>query len=153
MELRSDNIKTNTIETFKTRMRARVLITPIGIGRFLSDHAQQSLSSIEGNSQGRELHLDQMDMCHWRLKFITLFWSGKTQKDTLLWSYHFFLCCVVLCCVVLCCVVLCCVVLCCVVLCCVVLCCVVLCCVVLCCVVLCCVDILALIFGCHLAEL
>ena len=27
-----------------------------------------------------ELNLDQTGMCHWRLKFITLFWSGQTQK-------------------------------------------------------------------------
>ena len=29
---------------------------------------------------GGELNLDQTGMCHRRLKFITLFWSGKTQK-------------------------------------------------------------------------
>ena len=29
---------------------------------------------------GGEHNLDQTGMCHRRLKFITLFWSGKTQK-------------------------------------------------------------------------
>ena len=30
--------------------------------------------------RGGELNLDQTGMCHRRLKFITLFWSGKTPK-------------------------------------------------------------------------
>ena len=30
--------------------------------------------------EGGGLNLDQTGMCHQRLKFITLFWSGKTQK-------------------------------------------------------------------------
>ena len=30
--------------------------------------------------EGGGLNLDQTGMCHWCLKFITLFWSGKTQK-------------------------------------------------------------------------
>ena len=47
------------------------------------------------------------------------------HKETSLYVWYAWMCCVVLCCVVLCCVALCCVVLCCVVLCCVVLCCVV----------------------------
>ena len=35
---------------------------------------------ITWNPGGGELNLDQTVMCHRRLKFITLFWSGKTQK-------------------------------------------------------------------------
>ena len=31
-------------------------------------------------SRGGELNFDQTGMCHRRPKFITLFWSGKTQK-------------------------------------------------------------------------
>ena len=35
----------------------------------------------EGGGEGGEgFNLDQTGMCHRHLKFITLFWSGKTQK-------------------------------------------------------------------------
>ena len=33
-----------------------------------------------GGGGGGELNLDHTGMCHRRLKFLTLFWSGKTQK-------------------------------------------------------------------------
>ena len=36
-------------------------------------------SKVEPKPQGR-LNLDQTGMCHRRLKFTTLFWSGKSQK-------------------------------------------------------------------------
>ena len=35
--------------------------------------------TLDENSRG-EISLYQTGMCHRRLKFITLFWSGKTQK-------------------------------------------------------------------------
>ena len=66
-----------------------------------------------GNYPGGGLNLDQTDMCHRRLKFITLFWSGKTQKGypalelPLLPQIH----CIVLYCIVLYCIVLYCIVL------------------------------------------
>ena len=84
-------------------------------------------------ARGGGLNLDQTGMCHWRLKFITLFWSGKPKKDTLLWSYRSFL--VVLYCIVLYCIVLYCIVLYCIVLYCIVLYCIVLYCIVLHCIV------------------
>ena len=37
-------------------------------------------NAVKPPGGGGELNLDQMGMCHRRLKFITLFWSGKTQK-------------------------------------------------------------------------
>ena len=94
------------------------------------------------------LNLDQMGMCHGCLKFITLFWIGKTQKDTLLWSYRSFLKSIVLYCIVLYCIVLYCIVLYCIVLYCIVLCCVVLCCVVLCCIVLYCIVLYCIVLYC-----
>ena len=85
---------------------------------------------------GGGLNLDQMGMCHQRLKFITLFWSGKTQKGhpVLEWEnpkripcsgvttpslnllYCIVLYCIVLYCIVLYCIVLYCIVLYCIVL-------------------------------------
>ena len=49
---------------------------------------------------GGELNLHQMGMCHWRLKFITLFWSGKTQKGYPVLELPLY--CIVLYCIVLC---------------------------------------------------
>ena len=58
---------------------------------------------------GRELDLDQTGMCHQRLKFITLFWSGKTQKGYPVLELPLY--CIVLYCIVLYCIVLYCIVL------------------------------------------
>ena len=63
---------------------------------------------------GGELNLDQTGMCHRRLKFITLFWSGKTQKGYPVLELPLFfivLYCIVLYCIVLYCIVLYCIVL------------------------------------------
>ena len=60
------------------------------------------------------VNFDQTGMCHWRLKFITLFWSGKTQKGYPALELPLFvnlLDCVVLYCIVLYCIVLYCIVL------------------------------------------
>ena len=86
---------------------------------------------------GGELNLDQTGMCHRRLKFITLFWSGKTQKGyPALELPLFVLYCIVLYCIVLYCIVLYCIVLYCIVLYCIVLYCIVLYCIVSYCIVL-----------------
>ena len=51
---------------------------------------------------GEELNLDQTGMCHQRLKFITLFGSGKTQKGYPALELPLFLIyCIVLYCIVL----------------------------------------------------
>ena len=42
----------------------------------------QTTSDKRLPTQG-ELNLDQTGLCHWRLKFITLFCSGKTQNEYL----------------------------------------------------------------------
>ena len=79
-----------------------------------------------------ELNLDQTGMCHRRLKFNTLFWSGKTQKGYPALELPLFLIyCIVLYCIVLYCIVLYCIVLYCIVLYCIVLYCIVLYCIVL----------------------
>ena len=69
--------------------------------------------------QGGGLNLDQMGMCHWHLKFITLFWSGKTQKGYPVLEFPLY--CIVLYCIVLYFIALCCIVLHCIVLYCIVL--------------------------------
>ena len=94
------------------------------------------IERILSSCPGGELNLDQTGMCHRCLKFITLFWSGKLQKDTLLWSYHFFFKSIVLYCIVLYCIVLYCIVLYCIVLYCIVLYCIVLYRIILSCIVL-----------------
>ena len=43
-------------------------------------HWQWKLRNLYYVDPGGGLNLDQTGMCHRRLKFITLFWSGKTQK-------------------------------------------------------------------------
>ena len=63
---------------------------------------------------GGGLNLHQTGMCHQRLKFITLFWSGKTQKVYPVLELPLY--CIVLYCIVLYCVVLYCIVLYCIVL-------------------------------------
>ena len=67
---------------------------------------------------GGGLNLDQTGMCHRRLKFITLFWSGKTRKryPALELPLFFNLLYIVLYCIVLYCIVLYCIVLYCIVL-------------------------------------
>ena len=81
-------------------------------------------------------------MCHWRHKFITLFWSGKTQKryPALELPVLPLMYCIVLYCIVLYCIVLYCIVLYCIVLYCIVLYCIVLYCIVLYCIVLYCIG-------------
>ena len=88
---------------------------------------------------GGKLNLDQTGVCHWRLNFITLFWSGKTQNGYPVLELPLFfnlLYCIVLYCIVLYCIVLYCIVLYCIVLYCIVLYCIVLYCIVLYCIVL-----------------
>ena len=68
-------------------------------------------TSQSTHPQGGELNLDQTGMCYRCLKFITLFWSGKTQKGYLFWSYRSFLKSIVLYCIILYCIVLYCIVL------------------------------------------
>ena len=46
----------------------------------LGAHPRRPHSRIATGGWGGELILDQTGMCHQHLKFITLFWSGKTQK-------------------------------------------------------------------------
>ena len=89
--------------------------------------------ALTANSRGGgELNLDQTGMCHRRLKFITLFWSGKTQKGYPALELPLFLIyCIVLYCIVLYCIVLYCILLYYIVLYCIVLCCIVLYCIVL----------------------
>ena len=75
---------------------------------------------------GGGLNLDQTGICHRRLKFTTLFWSGKSQKvypvlESLNQLYCIVLYCIVLYCIVLYCIVLYCIVLYCIVLYCIVL--------------------------------
>ena len=87
---------------------------------------QMVISHLGG---GGELNLDQTGMCHQCLKFITLFWSGKTQKGYpvlelplycivfyCILLYFIVLYCIVLYCIVLYCIVLYCIVLYCIVL-------------------------------------
>ena len=84
---------------------------------------------------GGELNLDQTGMCHRRLKFSTLFWSGKTQKGYPALELPLFLIyCIVLYCIVLYCIVLYCIVLYCIALHCIALHCIVLYCIVLYCI-------------------
>ena len=67
-----------------------------------------------GPGGGGKLNFDQTGMCHRRLKFITLFWSGKTQKGYPALELPLFvnlLYCIVLYCIVLYCIVLYCIVL------------------------------------------
>ena len=72
---------------------------------------------LSGSSPWGELNLDQTGMCHRRLKFITLFWNGKTQKGYSVLELPLFLIyCIVLYCIVLYCIVLYCIVLYCIVL-------------------------------------
>ena len=51
----------------------------------LSVHMEKSYLGKAGYPPGGggELNLDQTDMCHQHLKFITLFLSGKTKKEYL----------------------------------------------------------------------
>ena len=85
-------------------------------------HKMQNLSSFIFNTRPI---LPPTSMCHWHLRFTTLFWSGKIQKYTLFWNQEIMqsivLYCIVLYCIVLYCIVLYCVALRCVALCCVVL--------------------------------
>ena len=106
-------------------------------------------SRVRGGRGG--LNLDRSGMCHLRLKFTTLFWSGKSQKVyTVLESllYCIVLYCIVLYCIVLYCIVLYCIVLYCIVLYCIVLYCIVLYCIVLYCIVLYCIVLYCIVLYC-----
>ena len=59
------------------------LFSTIGTNCSLTSDQLQGFEYFTCTTSGKGpggLNLDQMGMCHWRFKFITLFWSGKTQK-------------------------------------------------------------------------
>ena len=82
--LEKDKYRVSQKQVYKLIKHNSKLIALINDMYLFLDFTQSNLnfepSFVGIHPGGGGLNLDRTGMCHRRLKFITLFWSGKTQK-------------------------------------------------------------------------